>query len=89
MANGQNNKKQAPQGSLGKQQHAARSRARDGAGSGRRARLRPERREQIDASVIGLCYWLIAQRIVQEAEKNGDLECPDAEAHDAEAGETS
>lgn len=57
--------------------------------SGRRKHLRPEPRKQIDASTIGLCYWLIAQRIVREAEEHGDLECPDPEVHAAEAGDES
>lgn len=52
------------------------------AGSGRAVRLTPERREQTDASVVALCFWLLAARIVQEAEDNGDLECPDPSTHD-------
>lgn len=48
----------------------------------RTIRLRPEPREQIDATTLSLCYWLLAQRIVQEAEDNGDLTCPDSDVHD-------
>lgn len=58
-------------------------------GTGRRRHLRPEPREQIDASTIGLCYWLIAQRIVREAEAHGDIDCPDPDVHGREAGEQS
>ncbi len=57
--------------------------------SGRIARLNPERREQTDATTIALCYWLLAQRIVQEAEDNGDLTCPDPDTHDGEDGANS
>lgn len=60
------------------------------AGSGRAIRLNPERREQTDASTIALCFWLLAARIVQEAEDNGDLECPDPSSHpDDEGGASS
>lgn len=52
-------------------------------------RLRPERRQQVDHSTIALCYWLLAQRIVKEAEDNGDLTCPDPESHEGEAGDQS
>lgn len=54
--------------------------------SGRNIRLRPERREQVDHATIALCYWLLAQKIVKEAEDNGDLKCPDPESHEGEAG---
>lgn len=57
--------------------------------SGRVARLNPERREETDATTIALCYWLLAQRIVQEAEENGDLSCPDPDTHDGEGGASS
>lgn len=59
--------------------HASKSKR---AGSGRAVRLTPERREETDASVVALCFWLLAARIVQEAEDNGDLECPDPSTHD-------
>lgn len=59
------------------------------AASGHVARLNPERREPTDASTIALCYWLLAQRIVQEAEDNGDLACPDPDTHDDERGASS
>lgn len=56
----------------------------------RAVRLTPKRREQPDASTIALCFWLLASRIVEEAEDNGDLECPDPDAHlDGEDGDTS
>lgn len=55
--------------------------------SGRQVRLRPVHREQIDASTIALCYWLVAARIVEEAEKHGDLDCPDPEFHGSGDGE--
>jgi hypothetical protein len=51
------------------------------AGRGTRIRLEPARREQIDPDMIALCYWLIAQRIVQEA-SNG----PDATTSDVDGG---
>lgn len=89
MAKDENIKHHGAQGAAGKQNHSSRSRAKAGGRSGRRAHLRPERRQQIDASTIGLCYWLIAQRIVREAEEHGDLDCPDPEVHGQEAGGSS
>ncbi len=89
MAKQENIKKQATGKAPRRGKTAHGSRVRTAAGSGRRAHLRPERREQIDASMIGLCYWLIAQRIVREAEEHGDLDCPEPEVHDLEAGEPS
>lgn len=65
---------------------AARRRTSGSRSNGRNVRLRPERREQVDHSTIALCYWLLAQRIVKEAEDNGDLNCPDPESHEGEAG---
>lgn len=47
----------------------------------RQVRLTPVYREQPDTSLIALCYWLVATRIVEEAEKHGDLDCPDPEVH--------
>jgi len=40
---------------------------RHGAAGGRRIRVEATRRERVDPDMIALCYWLIAQRIVQEA----------------------
>lgn len=47
----------------------------------REPHLTPKRREQIDSSLIAFCYWLIAERIVREAEQHGDLDCPDPGVH--------
>ena len=35
---------------------------------GKRIRIEPTRRQRVDPDMIALCYWLIAQRIVQEAD---------------------
>lgn len=34
---------------------------------GKRIRIEPKRRRRVDPDMIALCYWLLAQRIVQEA----------------------
>ena len=47
---------------------AARAPRRSGAG-GKRIRVEPTRRERVDPQMIALCYWLLAQRIVQEADE--------------------
>lgn len=47
---------------------AARAPRRSGAGS-QRIRVEPARRERVDPQMIALCYWLLAQRIVQEADE--------------------
>ena len=39
---------------------------------GKRIRVEPKRRQRVDPDMIALCYWLLAQRIVQEAADNGD-----------------
>ena len=36
---------------------------------GKRIRVEPTRRERVDPQMIALCYWLLAQRIVQEADE--------------------
>lgn len=42
-------------------------------------RVEPTRRERVDPDMIALCYWLIAQHIVQEADSApGDPGQPDA-----------
>jgi hypothetical protein len=51
--------------------------AKQTAGRGTRIRLEPARREQIDPDMIALCYWLIAQRIVQEAGDGSDTTTSD------------
>lgn len=33
----------------------------------KRIRVEPTRRKRVDPDMIALCYWLIAQRIVEEA----------------------
>ena len=48
----------------------------------KRIRVEPTRRERIDPQMIALCYWLLAQRIVQEADeadeaKQSDNTTPD------------
>lgn len=48
---------------------------------GKRIRVDPTRRQRVDPDMIALCYWLIAQRIVQEAADNGETgpsEAPNA-----------
>ena len=50
-----------------------RARTNDPATSrGKRIRIEPKRRQRVDPDMIALCYWLLAQRIVQEAADNGD-----------------
>jgi len=44
---------------------------REGA-RGKRIRVEPTRRKRVDPDMIALCYWLIAQRIVQEAGDESD-----------------
>jgi len=36
---------------------------------GKRIRVEPTRRERVDPQMIALCYWLLAQRIVQEVDE--------------------
>lgn len=51
-----------------------RARPKDQATSGgKRIRIEPKRRERVDADMIALCYWLLAQRIVQEAADDSDV----------------
>ena len=38
-----------------------------GTARGKHIRAEPTRRKRIDPDMIALCYWLLAQRIVQEA----------------------
>jgi hypothetical protein len=47
------------------------NRKRRGAAEGRRPiKITPRRKKEIDPHMIGLCYFLIAQRIVREAEQD-------------------
>jgi len=46
----------------------ARPPRQSGAG-GKRIRIEATRRERVDPQMIALCYWLLAQRIVQEADE--------------------
>ena len=39
---------------------------------GKRIRVEPKRRQRVDPDMIALCYWLLAQRIVQEAADHSD-----------------
>jgi hypothetical protein len=43
------------------------------------------KRETVDTSLIALCYWLMAQRLVEEAETHGEFDCPDPTAHASHA----
>lgn len=48
-----------------------------------RIRVEPTRRERVDPDMIALCYWLIAQRIVQEADSApDDADQPDTQLDD-------
>lgn len=47
----------------------------------RQPRLTPKKRDTVDTSLVALCYWLIAQRLVEEAEASGELDCPDESVH--------
>jgi len=50
---------------------------------GKRIRVEATRRERVDPDMIALCYWLIAQRIVQEAgDESGAVEHPEAPTAD-------
>jgi hypothetical protein len=50
-----------------------RARPKDQAASGgKRIRIEPKRRQRVDPDMIALCYWLLAQRIVQEAADHSD-----------------
>lgn len=49
----------------------------------KRIRVEPTRRKRVDPDMIALCYWLIAQRIVEEAGDEGDaVEHPEAPTAD-------
>jgi len=55
------------------------------AGAGRkRIRVEPTRRERVDPQMIALCYWLLAQRIVQEADQAAAPRRRDSTAPDDE-----
>ena len=62
----QNSKPNNANGVNSRQSRGSRK-AKQAAGRGKRIRVEPVRRERIDPDMIALCYWLIAQRIVEEA----------------------
>jgi hypothetical protein len=45
---------------------------RQSATRGKQVRVEPSRRRRVDPDMIALCYWLIAQRIVEEAADDSD-----------------
>lgn len=47
----------------------------------RQPQLTPKKRDKVDTSLVALCYWLIAQRLVEDAEAHGELDCPDPAVH--------
>jgi len=58
-------------------------RKRPATSRGTRIRVQPTRRERVDPDMIALCYWLIAQRIVQEADSApNDVDQPDTPLDD-------
>ena len=56
------------------------------AGRGKRIRVEPVRRESIDPDMIALCYWLIAQRIVEEAGAGPNAAAPTKVSHESKGG---
>ncbi len=51
---------------------------RQASARGKRIRVEAARRERVDPDMIALCYWLLAQRIVQEVgDERGAAERPD------------
>ena len=46
--------------------------------AGKRIRVEPTRRERVDPQMIALCYWLLARRIVQEADEAAATKHQDA-----------
>lgn len=59
--------------------------------SGTRIRVEPTRRKRVDPDMIALCYWLIAQRIVEQADDDGAQagSSPTADSDDAPSNQTS
>ncbi len=51
------------------------------AGDRRPIKVTPRRKQKIDPHLISLCYFLIAQRIVREADKD-EVPAPSADAGD-------
>jgi hypothetical protein len=60
--------------------------AKQAAGRGKRIRVEPVRRERIDPDMIALCYWLIAQRIVEEAGAGPDAAAPTKASRGSKSG---
>ena len=71
-----------PEGSNGKSGANGRRRVakppRRAPARGKRIRVEPTRRERVDPQMIALCYWLLAQRIVQEADEAAATKHQDA-----------
>jgi len=71
-----------PEGSNGKSGANGRRRGakpvRRTPAGGKRIRVEPTRRERVDPQMIALCYWLLAQRIVQEADEAAATKHQDA-----------
>jgi hypothetical protein len=67
----QNSKPHNVDGVEGRRSRGSRK-PKQAAGRGKRIRVEPVRRERIDPDMIALCYWLIAQRIVEEAGAGAD-----------------
>jgi hypothetical protein len=67
-----------------------RARPKDQATSrGKRIRIEPKRRQRVDPDMIALCYWLLAQRIVQEADGSAATGETDASNDDGTDGRTT
>jgi len=61
------------------------SNGKRGAWPGRkRIRVEATRRERVDPDMIALCYWLLAQRIVEDATDDGGTASDRPTHHDAE-----
>lgn len=78
---GSSNGKSGANGSRQAAKSARRTPAR-----GKRIRVEPTRRERVDPQMIALCYWLLAQRIVQEADAVAAAQRRDSTAPDEAAG---
>ncbi len=74
---GSSNGKSGANGSRQAAKSARRTPAR-----GKRIRVEPTRRKRVDPQMIALCYWLLAQRIVQEADEAAATQQPDSTAPD-------
>lgn len=60
----------------------AKGRRRAKPARGKRIRVEPTRRDRVDPQMIALCYWLLAQRIVQEADEAAAAKRPDSTTPD-------